>query len=74
MVDTHIPHCECCGTRLAVQTAIGLICSSEYIGGPLCHSCQVEHCLSTNCYVCEMGNYPNCEHQELKKFYMNPEE
>lgn len=69
-----IPRCVCCNTRLAVPTSAGLIASSAYIGGPMCHDCQVEHCLATNCYTCELGEYPNCKHQELKKIYMNQED
>ena len=71
---TEIPYCSNCGEKLGVLTAVGVICSSEYIGDPLCHTCQVEHCLATNCYMCQMGHYPDCEHIELKKYYMNPED
>ena len=54
--ELKIPVCEACGRELGqLIPGYGVICSSDYIGGPLCHSCQVEHCLSTNCLACEMS-------------------
>lgn len=70
-----IPVCEACGRSLGqLVPGYGIICSSSYIGGPLCHECQVEHCLSTNCLGCRRGEYPNCEHIDLKRFYQNPDQ
>ena len=73
MKENEIPRCKLCGTRMAVKTAIGMIATSNYIGGDICHDCMVEHCLATNCLACKIGQYPECEHLELKKIYMNPE-
>ena len=70
-----IPVCKMCGQRLGqFIPGIGVICSSSYISGDYCHECQVDHCLDTNCLACEMGQYPNCKHLDLKKYYQNPDE
>lgn len=67
-----IPVCKMCNRELGVRVAGSIICSSSYIeGNDYCHECQVEHCLSTNCLGCEIGEYPNCRHQDLKAHYMN---
>lgn len=65
-----VPVCKICGAKMAVKTAVGIICKSNYQSNGICHDCQVEHCCSTNCLACEIGIYPNCEHLEMKKIYM----
>ena len=30
---------------------------------------MIEHCLSTNCSSCDVGNYPDCKHVSLKEYY-----
>lgn len=74
MEEYEIPRCKVCGDPMAVKTAIGLIGKSNYIGGEICYDCMVEHCLATNCLACEIGQYPECEHLDRKKYYINPEE
>lgn len=33
--------------------------------------CMVEHCLSTNCLVCAIGKYPDCQFLSIKHFYQS---
>lgn len=70
-----IPVCKMCGRELAVKVSEHrAICVSDYIpDNPYCYSCQIEHCLETNCLGCEMGKYPNCRHLGLKRFYLEAE-
>ncbi len=69
--DDAIPVCPVCGSRLGVRTAVGIICSSAYRGpGEMCHECQVDCCLQTNCLGCTIGTYPDCRHLPLKLNYM----
>ena len=76
-VPTEVPVCKICGDRMGVRTAIGVIATSNYIGGDICYDCQIEHCLSTNCLNCDIGNkldsYADCEHLNRKKCYMEEE-
>lgn len=73
-VPAEIPVCKICGNRMGVRTAVGIIATSNYIGGDICYECQLEHCLSTNCLACEiskkLGSYTECEHLDRKKLYM----
>ncbi len=69
-----IPVCEKCGCKLGQRIGNSIICSSDYIGGPLCYSCQVEHCMKTDCAKCEIGNGPDCDHWPRKQFYLNEED
>lgn len=73
-VPAEIPVCKICGDRMGVKTAVGVIATSNYIGGDVCYDCQLEHCLNTNCLGCEIGNnlnnYTECEHLDRKKCYM----
>lgn len=62
--------CRRCNCKLTFMTAAGEMCSSEYNGTDICDTCMVEHCLGTNCLGCEIGAYPNCQFQEMKKCYM----
>lgn len=70
-----IPTCKMCGCKLGVRIANGsIICSSSYIeDNDYCHECQVEHCLTTNCLSCTIGEYPNCRHKDLKDHYLEQE-
>ena len=72
--DPRIPYCDICGRKLGQLIGDTVYCSSDYIGGPICQSCLIEHCCSTNCLACEIGHYPDCEHLETKKYYLNPDE
>ena len=72
-IKYEIPTCKICGCKMGVETSVGIIMSSCYIGTDTCFECQVEHCLSTNCLKCEVGQYPDCEHLDLKKCYMEEE-
>jgi len=36
----------------------------------ICHDCMVEHCTTTNCLECKMGEYPECRFLEMKNHYM----
>ena len=76
-VPAAIPVCKVCGDRMGVKTAVGVIATSNYIGGDICYDCQLEHCLHTNCLGCEIGNqfdnYTKCEHLDRKKLYLEEE-
>lgn len=67
-----MPVCKMCGQELGIRLDDRrIICKSDYIeGNDYCHVCQVEHCMNTNCLGCQMGNYPDCRHLDLKKSYM----
>jgi hypothetical protein len=67
-----MPVCKMCGRELGTRMSDGsIICSSSYIqDNDYCYECQVEHCMSTNCLGCKIGEYPHCKHMDLKKFYM----
>ena len=58
--------CGICGCQLVFRTAVGPLASSDYIGTSTCRSCQVEHCRTTNCFGCRIGNYPDCRFLYLK--------
>ena len=74
--EIKIPVCKCCGRELGqFITPDWIICSSDYIpDNPYCMICQIEHCLQTNCFGCEMGRYPNCRHIAMKRFYLEDEQ
>lgn len=67
-----MPVCKMCGEELGIRMTDGnIICRSSYVeDNDYCHECQVEHCMSTNCLACEIGEYPNCRHQGLKNAYL----
>lgn len=77
-----IPKCEICNRELAVYVASNgnedfYCCSSDYIEDfPLCRSCLIEHCCSTNCLGCEHSpsDYHKCRFLEMKNFYLNEED
>lgn len=70
-MEVKIPVCEMCGRELGVEVVPGyIICTSDYIYEPICLSCLVEHCLTTNCFDCEIGTYPECKHLERKRNLM----
>jgi len=37
----------------------------------MCHDCMVEHCTSTNCLGCTLGEYPDCRFLDMKRHYMD---
>jgi hypothetical protein len=70
-----IPTCKICGARMAVETAVGLIAKSNYIGEDICYDCIIDHCCSTDCAKCTIAkDHTNCEHLDRKIYYMTPEE
>lgn len=63
-------NCVLCGTKMVWEhpDIPGLYMESScYIGTDCCYDCMREHCQQTNCLACEIGEYPNCRHQGLKK-------
>ena len=76
-VEIKMPVCKICGIEMGVRTAGRIIMRSCYNGTDVCDDCQMEHCMSTNCLGCEIGNklssYTECEHLDRKKFYMEEE-
>jgi hypothetical protein len=70
-----MPVCKMCGRELGVRLPDGsIICSSSYIeNNDYCYECQLDHCMSTNCLACEIGHYPDCQHLDRKKFYVEEE-
>lgn len=75
-------NCKQCGSQIVwKQTFIDgsiITTSSDYIPGcEYCHDCMVEHCLQTNCLMCNRStskNYKNCDHFCRKCYYMNNKE
>ena len=58
--------CEVCGEKLVYEGVCGYQTTGAFVGGKKCRSCQIQHCLSTNCFACKDGEYPTCKHQTLK--------
>ena len=61
--------CRNCGTQMVWEhpDIPGVYMqSSAYIGGHYCYDCMSEYCNSTNCLLCEEGQYPNCPYAFLK--------
>ena len=65
--DTKEVVCDTCGHKIVFKTAVGPMASSDYIGTTTCRSCQAEHCRTTNCLGCKIGNYPDCRFLCLKE-------
>lgn len=67
-------HCEYCGSEILYPhpELDSYFCSSDYEPNfpGWCHSCLVEHCVSTNCLQCELRKYPDCEFISTKKIYL----
>lgn len=65
-----IPVCDMCGQTLGFISGDTFYFYSDYIYEPICLSCLVEHCCTTNCLSCEIGTYPECKHLERKLYLM----
>ena len=39
-------------------------------GWDICIDCMGEHCVSTNCFGCSLGEYPECQFLSMKKLLM----
>ena len=70
-VNAHTAELECknCGTKMVWEhpNIPGMyLQSSAYIGSPYCYDCMSEYCNSTNCLLCDEGQYPNCPYAYLK--------
>jgi hypothetical protein len=77
VAGTHAPlepgelHCKICNSWLGTIEENGnSYASSAYNGTDICDSCMIEHCLSTNCFACKIGEYPNCQFVDQKRFYL----
>lgn len=66
--------CEVCGKKLIIETQFGPMASADYIEGPVCRECQIEHCRTTNCLGCDRGEYPYCKYEHLKALALVPKE
>ena len=69
-IEVEIPICSTCGRKMGIKTDVGIVMKSCYNGTEICDDCMLEHCVSTNCLGCRIGRYPECQHLERKKFYM----
>lgn len=68
-------HCKECGCWIGTINRDGSsYASSHYNGTDVCDSCMVEHCCGTNCLACEIGEYPNCRFQDMKRHYMESDD
>lgn len=68
-------HCSVCDAWIATINRDGSsYASSAYNGTDICDSCMIEHCCSTNCYTCKIGNYPNCQFQNMKNNYLQSDD
>lgn len=65
-----IPICKICGIEMGVKTALGVIMKSCFNGTAICDDCQLEHCLNTDCEICNIGTPPVCQHFDRKMFYI----
>lgn len=64
-------NCEVCGCWLGTVRPNGSsYASSHYNGTGICDDCMMEHCMATNCLECKIGKYPNCQFQDMKKYYL----
>jgi hypothetical protein len=59
------PVCECGLTWEAAPNRFAES-SADTEDFPLCYECMIEHCIRTNCYVCNYGKYPECRFLEMK--------
>ncbi len=71
-----IKNCQNCGCQLewkhpGLKTTMAS--SVDIPDWPICHSCMVEHCVSTQCFGCGYGKYPDCQFLSLKRLYLNPD-
>lgn len=81
-MNNYVNCCSRCGSTLirATQFSNGEfygIYSYDYIDNwPICRSCMIEHCCSTNCMGCEFnqGDYQKCQFLKMKQHYMKEEE
>lgn len=69
-----VPVCKVCGNPMGVQTAIGILAKSNYLGTDICRDCMIEHCCNTNCVDCKLENYSDCSYVSLKEYYMSNED
>lgn len=68
-------NCKECGKMLIIETEFGpMAMTCDYIEGPFCRECQIEHCRTTNCLGCDRGEYPYCKYQYLKVLALAPKE
>ena len=68
-----VKYCAGCGCELVWEhiPRVRLASSANIEDYPICHDCMIEHCVSTNCYACELGTYSDCRFLELKQNYMS---
>lgn len=60
-------HCSVCGHELLFDVGGMMLGSSDYLeDSDMCRSCMEEHCNTTNCLGCTIGDYPNCKFLWLK--------
>jgi hypothetical protein len=70
-----IKNCKLCGCKMVWENPnlprhyLESSCNIE--NWSVCRECMVEHCVSTNCYACEYGKYPDCRFIEIKKHYLH---
>ena len=61
-MENKIHTCNICGTEVNMKNIDG-----KWVPEEICHNCQIEYCLNTNCLGCIIGKYPDCEHLEIKR-------
>ena len=66
-------YCEQCGSQLIYKVDTlpqsRFMASSDYVGGRICLPCLAEHCAQTNCLQCDLGNWPKCKYEWIKKLH-----
>lgn len=72
-MKNEIPVCALCGADLGQLIGDTIDYFDDYTGSPVCRSCIIEHCCTTNCLGCEIGTYPDCEYLKIKHHYMQEE-
>mgnify|MGYP001032069184 CR=1 FL=1 len=64
-------NCERCDSWLIMKRGDGprsyFIANCNYVGARICRTCMEEHCVQTNCLQCEIGKWPDCPYDWVKK-------
>ena len=71
-VMANAKNCKFCGAKMVWVHLPGHFqessCNLE--GWDICHDCMIEHCVVTDCLMCELDEYPECRFLDMKKHYM----
>lgn len=60
-------NCKLCGSNLIWESPHIPGYFHEIEDWPICHACMSDHCVSTNCLMCDYGEYPDCGFAVMKE-------